>query len=133
MHEYGIISLAPVVVAIGLALKTRQIVLSLGAGVLLAALILQEWNPWDALIYTVDPLILDAIADRDHVKVTLFTLFVAGTLEIVSQGKGTHALVQRFTRWATSRRSGMLTTWGAGMLVFFDDYANCLIVGNSMR
>ena len=76
MHEYGIISLAPVVVAIGLALKTRQIVLSLGAGVLLAALILQEWNPWDALIYTVDPLILDAIADRDHVKVTLFTLFV---------------------------------------------------------
>jgi Na+/H+ antiporter NhaC len=133
MHEYGLLSLAPVVVAIGLALKTRQIVLSLGAGVFLSALILQGWNPWAALVYTVDPLILDAIADRDHVKVTLFTLFVAATLEIVSQGKGTHALVQRFTRWARTRRSGMMATWGAGMLVFFDDYANCLIVGNSMR
>ena len=133
MVEPGILSLAPVALAIGLALKTRQIVSSLGAGVLLAALILKSWNPWDALIYTVDPLLLDAIANRDHVKVTLFTLFVAATLEIVSQGQGTRALVQRITRWARTRRSGMLASWGAGMVVFFDDYANCLIVGGSMR
>ena len=133
MHEYGPLSLLPVALAIFLALKTRQIVLSLGAGVALAALILQSWNPWSALVYTVDPLLLDAIADRDHVKVTLFTLFVAASLEIISQGRGTKALVQRITRWATTRRSGMLATWGAGMVVFFDDYANCLIVGGSMR
>ena len=133
MVEPGIISLAPVALAIGLALKTRQIVSSLGAGVLLASLILKSWNPWDALIYTVDPLLLDAIADRDHVKVTLFTLFVAATLEIVSQGQGTRALVQRVTRWARTRRSGMMASWFAGMVVFFDDYANCLIVGGSMR
>lgn len=133
MVEPGIISLAPVALAIGLALKTRQIVSSLGAGVLLAALILNSWNPWEALVYTVDPLLLDAIANRDHVKVTLFTLFVAATLEIVSQGKGTRALVQRITRWARTRRSGMMASWFAGMVVFFDDYANCLIVGGSMR
>ena len=133
MVEPGILSLAPVALAIGLALKTRQIISSLGAGVLLASLILQSWNPWKALVYTVDPLLLDAIADRDHVKVTLFTLFVAATLEIVSQGKGTRALVQRITRWARTRRSGMMASWFAGMVVFFDDYANCLIVGGSMR
>lgn len=133
MVEPGIISLAPVALAIGLALKTRQIVSSLGAGVLLAALILKSFNPWDALVYTVDPLLLDAIANRDHVKVTLFTLFVAATLEIVSQGQGTKALVQRVTRWARTRRSGMMASWFAGMVVFFDDYANCLIVGGSMR
>ena len=133
MHEPGLLSLAPVALAIGLALKTRQIVTSLAAGVLLAALILQSWNPWSALTYAVDPLLLDAIADRDHVKVTLFTLFVAATLEIISQGQGTQALIQRLTRWAKTRRSGMMTTWFAGMLVFFDDYANCLIVGGSMR
>ena len=66
MVEPGIISLAPVALAIGLALKTRQIVSSLGAGVLLAALILKSFNPWDALVYTVDPLLLDAIANRDQ-------------------------------------------------------------------
>ena len=133
MTEYGLLSLLPIGLAIGLALKTRQIILSLGAGVLSASLILKNWNPWEAIIYTVDPLILDAIADRDHVKVTLFTLFVAATLEVISQGRGTRALVDRITRWARTRRGGMLATWGSGMVVFFDDYANCLIVGGSMR
>jgi Na+/H+ antiporter NhaC len=133
MHDYGLLSLLPVALAIFLALRTRQIILSLGAGVVVAALIINNWKPWAALVYTVDPLILDAIANRDHVKVTLFTLFVAATLEIISHGKGTRALVQRITRWAQTRRSGMLATWGAGMVVFFDDYANCLIVGGSMR
>ena len=133
MTDYGLLSLLPIVLAIGLALKTRQIILSLGVGVFSASLILKGWNPWEAVVYTVDPLILDAIADRDHVKVTLFTLFVAATLEVISQGRGTRALVDRITRWARSRRSGMLATWGAGMVVFFDDYANCLIVGGSMR
>jgi Na+/H+ antiporter NhaC len=133
MESYGILSLAPIVVAIGLALSTKEIILSLGAGVLCAALIIQGGHPWDALIYTVDPLIVDAIADRDHVIVTMFTLFIAATIEIINKGRGTHALVNLVTRKATSRRSGQLATWGAGMVVFFDDYANCLIVGSSMK
>jgi Na+/H+ antiporter NhaC len=133
MEDYGLLSLAPIALTIGLALRTRQIVLALAAGVGLAALILKSWNPWAALITVVDPLLLDAIADRDHVKVTLFTMLVAASLEVISQGKGTRALVERITRWATTRRGGMLATWGAGMVVFFDDYANCLIVGGSMR
>ena len=86
MTDYGLLSLLPIVLAIGLALKTRQIILSLGVGVFSASLILKGWNPWEAIVYTVDPLVLDAIADRDHVKVTLFTLFVAATLEVISQG-----------------------------------------------
>ncbi len=133
MHAYGWMSLAPIVMAIGLALWTKQIILSLGAGVLLAALIIQGGQPWDALIYTVDPLIVDAIADRDHVIVTMFTLFIAATIEIVNRGRGTHALVDLVTQRASSRRSGQMATWGAGMVVFFDDYANCLIVGSSMK
>ena len=52
MTEYGLLSLLPIGLAIGLALKTR-IILSLGAGVLSASLILKNWNPWEAIIYTV--------------------------------------------------------------------------------
>ena len=133
MTEPNIISLAPVILAIGLALWTRQVLIALGAGVLLAALILCGFSPWDALVYVVDPLLIDAIADRDHVKVMMFTLLVAATLEVVSRGRGTHALVELLTRRAQTRESGQVATWSAGMLVFFDDYANCLIVGNSMR
>ena len=132
MTDYGLLSLLPIVLAIGLALKTRQIILSLGVGVFSASLILKGWNPWEAVVYTVDPLILDAIADRDHVKVTLFTFLSQRPSKSSARGAA-RALVDRITRWARSRRSGMLATWGAGMVVFFDDYANCLIVGGSMR
>ena len=133
MNDPNVFSLAPVLLAIGLALWTRQVIISLGSGVLLAALILCDLQPWSAIVYVVDPLLLDAIADRDHVKVMLFTLLVAATLEVVSKGRGTHALVGLLTRKANTRESGQVATWSAGMLVFFDDYANCMIVGNSMR
>jgi Na+/H+ antiporter NhaC len=133
MADPGVLSLAPILLAIGLALWTRQVLISLGSGVLVASVLLNADHPWESLIYVIDPLIIDSLADRDHVKVITFTLLVAGTLEVVSRGQGTRALVNLLTRKATNRRSGQMATWSAGMLVFFDDYANCLIVGNSMR
>ena len=46
---------------------------------------------------------------------------------------GTHGIVERLRPYATSSRRGQLATWAMGLLVFFDDYANTLIVGNTMR
>ncbi len=129
----GPLTLLPVVVAVALTLWTRQVVLSLGASVFVGALLLQGGDVWGALVHTVDPLILDAIADRDHAKVTLFSLLIGATVKIAGDAGGTRALVELVTRRARSRRSGMVVTWLAGLIVFFDDYANCLVVGSAMR
>lgn len=129
----GPLSLLPVIVAIVLALWTREVILSLLLGVLSAALLLHGGDPQAALVHTVDPLLLDAVADRDHVKVTLFSLFIAATIEVLTRSGATRALVDLVTRRARTRRSGMVATWFAGMVVFFDDYANCLVVGSAMR
>ncbi len=129
----GPLSLLPVLVAIALALWTRQVVLSLLAGVATAALLVTGGNPAAALAQIVDPWLLDAIASRDNAKVVAFSLLVAATVEILQRGGGTRAVVELIAGRARGRRSGMATTWGAGMVVFFDDYANCLIVGSSMR
>ena len=131
--EPGLLSLIPIVVAIGLALITRQVLLSLFSGLLSAALLLHGGSLWSALMHTVDPWLLDALADRDHMKVTLFSLLVAATIAVSSRSGGTEALVAIITRRAKGRRSGMVATWFAGQVVFFDDYANCLVVGTSMR
>jgi len=133
MESLGPLSLLPAIVAILLAFWTRHVVVSLGAAAWLGATILVGGNPISGLYYAFDPVILDAISDRDHVKVTLFSLLVAGTVEVMNRGGGTKALVALLLRMARSRRSGMLATWLAGLAVFFDDYANCLIVGTSMR
>jgi len=133
MESLGPLSLLPAIVAILLAFWTRHVVVSLGAAAWLGATLLVGGNPISGLYYAFDPVILDAISDRDHVKVTLFSLLVAGTVEVMNRGGGTKALVALLLRMAKSRRSGMLATWLAGLAVFFDDYANCLIVGTSMR
>ena len=129
----GPASLLPVLLAITLALWTRQVLISLGAGLLAGAALLVGLRPHTALLTAVDPLILDAIADRSHVKVTLFSVFIAATVAIAGRAGATRALVDRVAAVATTRRSGMVASWLAGMIVFFDDYANCLVVGAGMR
>ena len=127
------LSLLPIVVAIVLALRTKHILLSLGTGAYVAALLLQGGHPWRALVTLVDPMLLDSAADRDNMKVIFFSLFIAATVQVLRGAGGTSALVAAATRKARTRRSGMVSTWFAGMIVFFDDYANCLVVGSAMR
>lgn len=129
----GPLSLLPVVLAVVLTLYSRQVVLSLGLSVFVAALLLEGGDPWAASVRVVDPFILDAIADRDHAKVTLFSLFIAATVKVSGDAGGTQALIALVRPLARGRRSGMVAAWLAGMLVFFDDYANCLVVGNTLR
>ncbi len=133
MHPFGVLSLLPAVAAIGLAFWSRNVVLSLTVATWIGATLVESWNPIAGAIHLVDPLLLDAIADRDHMKVTLFSLFVGATVGIMSKGGGTRAMVEAVVRIARTRRSGMVASWLAGLTVFFDDYANCLIIGSSMQ
>ena len=133
MAEPGLLSLLPVVVAIGLALTTRKVLLSLFAGVLTAAAVAKGAHPWDTAVYVVNPLLKGSVWDLDHAKVTFFSLLIAATVALLGRGGATEALVEVMARVAGTRRRGLLATWAAGLVVFFDDYANCLIVGNAMR
>lgn len=132
MESAGLLSLLPVVVAIGLALLTRRVVPSLGAGVLVAAL-LARWGDPLAGLWRAVTLVGESVGDWDHLKVTSFSLLVAAAVAVMGQAGGTRALVERVTAFAHDRRRAMGATWLAGMVVFFDDYANCLIVGGAMR
>lgn len=129
----GILSLLPVIVAVVLALWTKKASFALFCGVFVGAALLNGGNLWSSLVYVVDPLFLDSVADKSSMKVILFSLLVASTVEIMRVGKGTQALVELIADFATTRRRALVGTWFAGLVVFFDDYANCLIVGSSMR
>ncbi|MCB9795740.1 MAG: Na+/H+ antiporter NhaC family protein [Alphaproteobacteria bacterium] len=131
--DFGALSLLPALLAIALALVSRNVYLSLFTATWLAGTMLQGWDPLGGLYQAVDPFLLDAIADRDHVKVTLFSLFVGAMVGVMSASGGTRALVELLIRLAQGRRSGMVAAWLGGLVVFFDDYANCLIVGSAMR
>ena len=130
----GWFSLLPPLLAIGLALAFREVMISLFAGVWLGALAISGFNPLTATWRVVDEFAVPALADTGgQTQIIVFSLLLGGMVGVITRNGGTRGVVGAVAQWATSRRRGMLATWGAGLAIFFDDYANTLIVGNSMR
>ncbi len=129
----GWFSLLPPLLAIALALIFHEVVTSLFLGIWLGCFFVAGYNPFSAVLMTVDRFVRPALADADHAAIVIFSLLLGGMVGIMSATGGTRAIVQAVTPLATSRRRGQLATWLAGLAIFFDDYANTLIVGNTMR
>jgi Na+/H+ antiporter NhaC len=130
----GWLSLLPPVVAILLALVFREVVLSLFAGIWLGALLLNAYDPLAATLRTLDEFVLGALAeDADHISIVVFSLLLGGMVGVMSRSGGTRGIVESLRPFATSPRRGQFFTWLSGVMIFFDDYANTLIVGNTMR
>jgi Na+/H+ antiporter NhaC len=85
------------------------------------------------VLRAIDHYVIQALADPDHVSIVVFSLLLGGMVGIVSRSGGMVGLVEALTPYATNSRRGQLVTWILGILVFFDDYANTLLVGNTMR
>ncbi len=132
IFEPGWLSLLPVVVAIGLALVTREVILSLFAGVWIGAVILAGYNPVTGTAGALDFLI-EALIDADHMAIIVFSLLLGGMVGVMSRSGGTQGIVDRMSEVATNRTRGQAIGWFSAAFIFFDDYANTLIRGNALR
>ncbi len=146
---YGLWSLLPALVAIGLAIFTRQVVPSLALGIFTAAVMMcifgGDNNPIRMVVYAVEHYLLGVFIPPDHtdldrlgdgysrLKVIVFTQFIGAMIGIIEANGGTRAMVAKVTHLMRTRRRGQLGALGGGMMVFFDDYANALILGPAMR
>jgi Na+/H+ antiporter NhaC len=129
----GWLSLLPPLVAIALALATREVILSLFAGIWLGALLLVGFNPVTATMMSLEDFILEPLTDGDHMAIILFSLMLGGMVGVVSRSGGAQGIVEVLRPFATTRRRGQFFAWLSGLIIFFDDYANTLIRGNTMR
>lgn len=133
------LSLIPPLLAIILALLTREVIVSLFAGVWSGAFIAGGLRV-DSFYYsllsiwdTVSIYIKDALADGSHVSIIVFSLLIGAMVAVISRNGGMAGVVQGLSRFAKTPRSTQFVTWLLGVAIFFDDYANTLIVGNTMR
>ena len=129
----GWVSILPPLVAIGLALILREVIISLFAGIWIGCLFLSGYNPLTAVFRAANEFARGELADPDNGAIILFSLMLGGMVGVVIKMGGMRAIVDAMVPLATTRARGQLVTWGAGLAVFFDDYANTLIVGNTMR
>lgn len=131
-------SILPPLLAIVLALVFREVIISLFSGILIGTLIPGLYtggisNILPAFFKIIDHYIVNAILDEAHISVILFSMLIGATVTLISKNGGMLGVVNRLSKYAKNRRSGQLVTWFLGIAIFFDDYANTLIVGNTMR
>ena len=129
----GWVTLLPPLVAIILAFLTRQVLVALFCGVWVGATFAYDYNPIKSFLYSIDTYIVGALADTSHAVVILFSFALAGTIGVITHIGGIRGIVEVVSRWAKGPRSGQVATWFLGLFIFFDDYANSLIIGNTMR
>ena len=133
MDSYGLISLLPPLLAIVLAWWSKQVVLSLFLGVFAGAMITNAYNPIMAFMHTLDNYILASLADSWNAGIILFLLAMGGMIGIINKSGGIIAIGEYVAEKANSVLKTQFAAWIMGVLIFFDDYANTLIVGNTMR
>jgi Na+/H+ antiporter NhaC len=130
----GWVSLVPPLIAILFALIFREVVVSLFAGVWLGALFVAGFNPIEATMRAIDRFLLGALtADADRVAIVVFSLLLGGMVGVITRSGGVRGVVETLKPYATNRRRGQTLGWFSGLAVFFDDYANMLIRGNTLR
>lgn len=137
-QRFGFWTLVPPVVAIVLAFITKNVVLSLFLGVFSGAILLQlngvnliSVVP-TAFLMVVNQ-ILKSLADPWNAGIILQCLAIGGLIALISKMGGAKAIAESLSKKAKSPVSVQIITWILGILVFFDDYANSLIVGPIMR
>ena len=125
-------ALMPPVIAIALALITKEVYSSLFIGILAGALLNSNWNPWGMVTFTTDTLI-GAVSDSWNVGILVFLVLLGMIVILVNKAGGSAA----YGRWASehihTKGGAQAATLGLGAVIFIDDYFNCLTVGSAMR
>ena len=132
----GWVSILPPLLAILVALAFRQVIPALFLGVFTGAALVAGLTPGGigrGLFDTFQVYILGALADEGHAAIILFSLMIGGLVGIIQKNGGTLGIVNRIVGWASTPKRGQLATAALGLVIFFDDYANSLIIGPTMR
>lgn len=133
-------SIIPPLLAIFFALIFREVLTSIFIGLFSGTFIIyfyQSGNILDSVFYgfihIVDKYIVQVLYDTEHLSIIVFSMLIGSTVAVISQNGGMRGIISKLSKYAKSRRSGQLITMIMGVIIFFDDYANTLVVGNTMR
>lgn len=132
----GWVSILPAVVAIVVALTLRNVVPALLLGLWLGATALQSFTIRGAGLGLLDSFqvyVRGALADSDRASIILFTMMIGGMVGIITRNGGMASIVLAIVSRAKTAIGGQVAVWLMGLMIFFDDYSNTLVVGNTAR
>ncbi|WP_347178027.1 Na+/H+ antiporter NhaC family protein [Sporosarcina thermotolerans] len=131
------VSILPPLVAIIMVLVTKRVLISLGSGILTAALLVASFTPIETLKNLWTAMIVSFWADGElntyNIYIMVFILLLGIITALVSLSGGSRAFAEWATRRIKTRRGAKLLTVFLGILIFVDDYFNALAVGQIAR
>ena len=132
----GWVSITPPLLAILIALLMRNVIPALLIGIWFGATALDSFTPGGVLRGLLDGFelyVARALADAEHAAIILFSLMIGGMVGIITRNGGMARIVSVIVSKARNAVSGQVAVWGMGLMIFFDDYSNTLVVGNTAR
>ena len=132
----GWVSILPPLLAILSALIIRNVIPALFLGLWFGAMAVNGFSITGAFTGMLDAFqvyLLTALFDEGRISIILFSFMIGGMVGIISKNGGMQGVVDKIVPLAGSPKKGQAATGLLGLVVFFDDYANTLVVGNTMR
>jgi Na+/H+ antiporter NhaC len=130
------IAIIPPLLTITVALIIKRVIPALFLGIWVGAWVINDFGLvgiWTGLLDTFQVFVANALSNPDHTAIVLFSMMVGGMVSIITRNGGMQGIVNHIVAWADSARHACLATASLGLAIFFDDYANTLVVGNTMR
>jgi Na+/H+ antiporter NhaC len=130
------IAIVPPLLTIAVALIIKRVIPALFLGIWVGAWVINDMGLigiWTGLLDTFQVFVANALSNPDHTAIVLFSMMVGGMVSIITRNGGMQGIVNHIVAWADSARHACVATWALGVAIFFDDYANTLVVGNTMR
>jgi Na+/H+ antiporter NhaC len=123
----------PPLVAVVVAICFRSLVAALSSAFVVGALLHFGWNPMVFVPGAVKDFLLANILGQFSLYIFGFLFTLVGMVHVLYKSGGIQGMVGVFSKIAKSARSSQIATLGAGFMIFFDDYSNTIVVGQTMR
>ena len=133
---WGWVSILPPLISIIIALLFRSVIPALFFGIWIGSFAILGFNfrvVWQSFLDVIAIYVKSALANADHAAIIIFSLMIGGLVGIISKNGGMYGVVNSLLRFTKNPKRGQVITATLGLAIFFDDYANTLVVGNTMR
>lgn len=131
--DYGFVSLLPPIIAIVLALIIKDVVVSLFVGVIVGATFIYGGNPFLGLTKSIQDFIVPSMANEWNAAILLQSALFGILITFLQNNGGAIGLGNMLTRKIKTKKGTQISAWILGLLIFFSDYFNTLLVGGLFR
>lgn len=129
MENFVFLSILPIIIAVAMAIKTKNVILSLFTSVFAGVMILLNYNPLATTKALMTDYFLKQLTDSYNAGVIVLMLFIGGFIELMMRSGGAYAFAQSVGKLINSKTKAQLAAYLAGIIIFFSDLGTPLIVG----